>query len=512
MTDLSANNKRIAKNTAFLYIRMFLIMAITFYTSRVILETLGAEDYGLYNVIGGIIAMFGLINSSMSTATQRFLTFETGRNDTVRMRKIFSVSLIIHLLIAIIIIILGETVGLWFFWHKMNIPEVRLDAAMWVYQMSILSAVIMIISVPYNAAIIAHEKMNAFAYISILDVSLRLLSVYILLLFEIDKLKLYAVLMLLTQLLLRIIYGLYCKKNFVETHGRMYWDHSLFKEMLSFASWAIWGNCASLFCTQGLNILLNIFFSPTVNAARALAVQVQNGISLFSSNLQSAINPQITKSYATGNFAYMHQLIYYSSKLSFLLLWIIILPIFLNTDAILHIWLKEVPEHSSTFIRIILITMLIEVLSNPFSTTVSATGKIRTYQTIIGGIMMTTLPASYIVLKLGALPESVFNVSLCVSFISYLVRFYFIQKYVNIDTINYLHKVIFKLIPTLIISSIMGYMLSHIFTESTIAVIISSSIYIIISSITAYLIGLEKEEKQFIRNKIFFKLKLIRHD
>ena len=208
MTDLSANNKRIAKNTAFLYIRMFLIMAITFYTSRVILETLGAEDYGLYNVIGGIIAMFGLINSSMSTATQRFLTFETGRNDTVRMRKIFSVSLIIHLLIAIIIIILGETVGLWFFWHKMNIPEVRLDAAMWVYQMSILSAVIMIISVPYNAAIIAHEKMNAFAYISILDVSLRLLSVYILLLFEIDKLKLYAVLMLLTQLLLRIIYGL----------------------------------------------------------------------------------------------------------------------------------------------------------------------------------------------------------------------------------------------------------------------------------------------------------------
>lgn len=506
MSNLSTNNKRIAKNSAFLYLRMFLIMAVTFYTSRVILEVLGIEDYGLYNVIGGIIAMFGLINSSMTTATQRFLTFETGRNDSYRMRKIFSVSLIIHILIAVTIVVLGETIGLWFFWHKMNIPIDRINAAMWVYQMSILSAVVMIISVPYNAAIIAHEKMNAFAYISILDVTLRLLSVYILILFDIDRLKLYAVLMLLTQLILRLIYSLYCKKHFIETHGRFCWDKSLFKEMTAFAGWSIWGNCASLFCSQGLNILLNIFFTPAVNAARAISVQVQNGIEQFSNNLQSAINPQIIKSYAINELSYMHSLIYASSKFSFFLLWIIIIPIFFNTDTLLEIWLKEVPKHSSTFIHVILIITLIETLSKPLATAVSATGRIKVFQTTIGCIMMSTLPTSYIFLKLGFAPESVFKVLMTFSSLAYLTRFYFARKCTQINTRKYFQYVICKIIIVTFISIIICYAIEYMIVDETTPVLISCSLYAISSIIIIYLIGLEKKEKQFIKEKIFNKL------
>lgn len=505
MSTSSTNNKQIARNTFFLYLRMFLVMAVTFYTSRVILGALGIEDYGLYNVIGGIIAMFGLINSSMATATQRFLTFETGKNDKIRMHKVFSVSLIIHILIAAIIIILGETIGLWFFWNKMNIPEARLEAALWVYQMSILSAIVMIISVPYNAAIIAHEKMNAFAYISILDVSLKLLSVYVLFLFELDRLQLYAILMLCSQLLLRLIYGLYCKKHFIETHGKIIWDKKLFKEMLIFACWSIWGNCAYLFCTQGLNILLNMFFSPVVNAARAVAVQVQNGINQFSNNLQSAINPQITKSYATENLNYMHQLICYSSKFSFLLLWAIILPISFNIDVLLHIWLKEVPDYTITFLRIILITTLIEALSNPLIAAISATGKIKLFEMVVGGILISTLPLSYITLKIGGSPSSVFYISLILSFIAYLVRFYFTWKYISIKILMYIHNVILKIIPVSIISYIVCYLASTIFTTTIIQTVISFCFYSVVVITIAYFIGLNRSEKQFIKNKVLDK-------
>lgn len=508
MSSLSANNKRIAKNSAFLYFRMFLIMAITFYTSRVILEALGIEDYGLYNVIGGIIAMFGLINSSMTTATQRFLTFETGKKDPIQIRKIFSVSLIIHILIAIIIAILGETIGLWFFWHKMNIPIDRINAAMWVYQMSILSAIVMIISVPYNAIIIAYEKMNVFAYISILDVTLRLLSVYILVLFDIDRLILYSILMLLTQLILRLIYNLYCKKHFIETHGKLCWDKILFKEMIIFAGWSIWGNCASLFCSQGLNILLNIFFSPAINAARAISVQVQNGIEQFSNNLQSAINPQIIKSYAINELTYMHSLIYASSKFSFFLLWVIIIPIIFNANTLLQIWLKEVPEYSSTFIHIILIITLIETLSKPLATAISATGKIKVFQTTIGCIMMLTLPVSYAVLKLGFAPEAVFKVLLSFSFIAYITRFYFARKYTQINIKRYYHYVISKILLVTFISLIICYIISSTIINENIPIILSCVSYIVVSIIITYFIGLEKKEKQFIKEKINYKLKI----
>ena len=280
----SDNNKRIAKNTLFLYFRMLFLMGIALYTSRVVLNTLGVEDYGIYNVVGGVVAMFGFLNLSMSSATQRYITFALGKGDKQRLQTIFSTTLQIHTLIAGIIVLLGETIGLWFLYNKMQIPVDRMDAAFWVLQCSIISSVIMIVSVPYNADIVAHEKMSAFAYISILEAVLKLAVVYMLVIFSFDKLILYAILILAIQILIRFCYSYYCNKHFAETKYKHVWDKALFKEMTGFAGWSMFGNFSAVLFGQGLNILLNIFFGPVVNAARGVAVQVQNAIQQFVGN------------------------------------------------------------------------------------------------------------------------------------------------------------------------------------------------------------------------------------
>lgn len=317
MTNTAENNKRIAKNTLLLYIRMMLTMAVSLYTSRVVLNTLGVEDFGIYNVVGGVVAMFGFLNGAMATTTQRYITFELGRNDFKQLKKIFNISVSIHAFISIIILILAETIGLWFLYNKMTIPVERIDAALWAYQGSIISTIILIMSVPYNALIIAHEKMSTFAYISVLEAVLKLLIVYMLLIGDFDKLKLYALLMCCIQLIIRFIYGNYCKRHFPETKFQLYKDLKLFNNMLAFAGWNLWGNCASITFTQGVNILLNIFFGPIVNAARGITTQVQGAVNQFSWNFQTALNPQITKSYASGDYIYMHKLIFRSSKFTF---------------------------------------------------------------------------------------------------------------------------------------------------------------------------------------------------
>ncbi len=323
------NNKRIAKNTMFLYVRMFFIMAVSLYTSRVVLSTLGVDDFGIYNVVGGVVSMFGFLNGALAVCTQRYLNYELGRGDANRLQKVFITSLTIHALISIIVVILAETIGLWFLYNKMTIPDARMNAAFWVYQFSIITTVVLMMSVPYNAAIIAHEKMSAFAYISVLEVILRLAIVFLLQIGNFDRLIFYAFLMLVVQMSIRVIYGLYCNKHFCETKFRMLWDGTLFREMLGFSGWSIFGNLAGVASTQGLNILLNMFFNPIVNAARGISVQVQNALMQFSVNFQTAMNPQITKSYATGDYNYMHGLIYRSSKFTFFLLYLFSLPIIL---------------------------------------------------------------------------------------------------------------------------------------------------------------------------------------
>ena len=502
MTDVAANNRRIAKNTMMLYFRMLLIMAVSFYTSRVVLQTLGVVDYGIYNVVGGIVAMFGFLNSAMSSSTQRYLTFELGRGDTERLKKVFVTSVNIHIMISVIVFVLAETIGLWLLYNKMTIPVERFNAAFWVYQCSILSTMVMFISVPYNATIIAHEKMSAFAYISILEVVLKLLIVYLLLIRDIDKLILYAVLMLTVQVIIRFIYNIYCKRHFEETKYSFLFDRPLFKEMLSFSGWNLWGNMAAVAFTQGLNILLNMFFGPVVNAARGVAVQVQQAVTQFSMNFQTAINPQITKSYAIEDYEYMHSLIFRSSRFTFFLLLCICLPVFMEAEALLGIWLKEVPEYSAVFLRIILCATIVDALANPLMISAQATAHIKIYQSVVGGILLTILPIAYVVLKLGGNPQSVFIVHLLICTIAFIVRLFIIRPMIRLSLTKYIKEVIVRCAVVGICAGAVSFAVNILLDSSLFSSIMECCISVLSVAVFSFMIGMTKNERDLIINKI----------
>lgn len=501
MTDNSANNKRIAKNTLLLYFRMLFMMVISLFTSRVILNTLGIEDYGINNVVGGVVAMFGFINAAMSTSTQRYITFELGKNNFQQLQKVFSTSINIHILISLLILFLGETVGLWFLYHKMVIPIDRMDAALWVYQLSILSTMIGIMSVPYNAIIVAHEKMSAFAYISVFEVILKLLIVYLLFIGHFDKLKLYAVLFFCVQLIIRFIYGGYCNRHFAESKYHWIWDKPLFKEMTSFAGWNLWGNCASIAFTQGLNILLNIFFGPAINAARGIAVQVQGAITQFSANFQMALNPQITKSYAADDLQNMHILIFRSSKFTFFLLLLLSMPVMIETKTILTVWLKIVPDYTVDFIRLMLCVSIIDSVANPLMISVAATGKVKIYQSVIGGILLAILPISYIVLKLGGNPVSVFIVHLCVCIVAFTVRLFIIRPLIQLPLVRYTNQVILRCMGVALLASIPPILTYLVLYQTTFAFFAVCLICVLSTMSAVYWLGFNKAEQQFIYSK-----------
>ena len=395
------DNARLAKNTILLYFRMALMMCINLYTSRIVLHTLGVEDYGIYNVVGGVIFIFSFITDSMTASTQRFLSFELGSGNKGKLHAVFVTSIHIHLLIALLVIILGETIGLWFLMEKMVIPAERMMAAQWVFQFSIFIAVLDVLSFPYISAIIAHEKMKSFAYIAILDAVLKLLMVYLLLVFDYDRLILYAALYATEKLLIRSIYNIYCVRNFEECKYKWIFQKSLFREMTSFAGWKLWGNLAFVFYSQGLNLLLNVFFGPLVNAARATAYHVQAAVANFASNFQMAINPQITKTYASGQLEETHKLIYRSVRLTFCMLLMLCLPLIIETPMVLGLWLMEVPEGSATFLRLLLVIIMIQQSSNALVTAVAATGNIKRYEMTLGTLMLTIVPISYVVLRMG---------------------------------------------------------------------------------------------------------------
>ncbi len=496
------NNKRVAKNTILLYIRMLLTMGVTLFTSRVLLQTLGVEDYGVYSIVGSIIIMFTFINGGIISATQRYLTFELGKGNISRLKNVFSTSLQIHALISLAVVILGETVGLWFLYNKLVIPADRMVAAFWVYQCSIVACIVNIMSVPYNADIIAHEKMSAFAYISILEVSLKLLIVYILYIVPYDKLITYSILILGVQLIIRFIYAHYCNKHFEETHYYHQIDKSLFKEMLGFAGWSFWGSLANILYTQGLNMMLNIFFGPIINAARGIAVQVQVAVQQFSNNFQVAQNPQITKNYASGNLVQMHNLIFRSSRFSFFLLLMITLPILLETEYILTLWLKTVPENTVIFTRWMLGISLIYTIVNPCVIANQATGKVKLYQAVVGGILLTILPIAYIVLKFGAPAYSVFVVHFCIELIAQFARIYMLRKLIQLPIRAHIKNIYLPIISVFIISSLIPLYI-HDFLPSGFARLILVIFASIISvAIVAGLIGLTKNERVYICEKI----------
>lgn len=502
MTDTSANNKRIAKNTLLLYIRMLFLMAVSLYTSRVVLQALGVEDFGIYNVVGGVVAMFGFLNAAMSSSTQRYLTFELGRGDMSRLRTVFCTSVNIHALISLVIVLLAETIGLWFFYQKMIIPEERLNAAMWVYQYSVLSSVVMVMSVPYNASIIAHERMSAFAYISILEVLLKLLIVFLLQVVSWDRLAFYAFLVFLVQLGIRFIYGIYCRKHFKETAFRWLWDKVMFREMLSFAGWNLWGNCAGVAFTQGINLLLNMFFGPVVNAARGIAVQVQSAVQQFSLNFQTAVNPQITKSYAVQDYGYMHSLIFRSSKFTFFLLLFLSLPVMLETETILRLWLKTVPEHTVVFLRLMLCVAIIDGVANPLMVSAAATGRVRLYQGVVGGILLCILPLSYLVLKMGGSPSSVFVVHLCVCVVAFMVRLYIIRPMIRLSLTAYFRQIVIPCLSVASVSFLLPFLVILFLQESFWRFLLTTVTCLVSISVAAYCWGLNSSERQFVSDRL----------
>ncbi len=508
MSDSSANNKRIAKNTLVLYVRMFFTILVSLYTSRVILQTLGVDDFGIYNVVGGIITMFTFINSAMISSTQRYLNFNLVTDNETKLRSVFSTSLQIHALIAVVIIILGETVGLWLLKEKLVIPEPRQTAAMWVYQCSIVACVVNIMSAPYNADIIAHEKMSAFAYISILEVTLKLTIVYLLMLSPYDKLIVYALLLLCVQLLIRGIYTRYCHKHFSESHFKAGIDKGLFREMFGFAGWSFFGNMAFVLYTQGLNMMLNIFFGTAANAARGIAVQVQSAVQQFVDGFQTAINPQITKTYAVGDLEQMHSLMFRSARLSFLLLYFISLPILIETDFLLKIWLKTVPENAVVFTQIIICISLIYTTANPCVKANQATGKVKAYQIVVGGTLLIILPISYVVLKLGAPAYSVFIVHFCIESIAQFLRMFMLRDLINLPMKSYLKNIYLPVFLTVIASVLLPVFVRMQFDEGWLRFIIVGFTCVISVVLCAMFIGLTQHEREFFWGKAMKILKV----
>ena len=503
MSQTSENNKRIAKNTLLLYFRMLFMMSVQLYTSRVVLNTLGVNDYGIYNVVGGVVAMFGFLNSAMTSSTQRYITFELGKGNMQRLKQVFAMSINTHLVISILIVLLAETVGIWFLNEKLVIPENRMTAAMVVYQMSILTTVIAIMSYPFNADIVAHEKMSAFAYISILEASLKLGIVFMLVAGNFDKLILYAYLLATVQIIVCACYIAYCRCHFVESKFHVYFEKSLFREMLGFAGWNLWGNLAAVLMTQGLNMMLNMFFGPAVNAARAVSVQVQGAIQQFASNFQMALNPQITKTYATGHLNEMHNLIYRSSKFTFCLLFVLCLPVLVEAPTILKVWLKTVPDYTVIFLRIMILILLVDATANPLMVSASATGKVKLYQSVIGGMLLLILPLSYIVLRLGGEPWTVFVVNLIVCIAAYVVRLFIIRPLISLKLKYFVRKVMFRCIAIIFVSIPIPLLLHIRLNGSIISVIFTIFASILCASCASFFVGLDKHERDIILSKVY---------
>ena len=500
MTSTSANNKRIAKNTIFLYLRQLITMAVSLYTVRVILDVLGAEDYGIYNVIGGIVSLFSFLSGTMASATQRFLSFEMGKQDNGSLTKVFSVSMYTYLLLIGIILLLSETIGLWFVNNQLTIPAVRLTAANFVYQSSILSFIVTLLCIPYNASIIAMERMNVFAYSSIVDAGLKLAIAWLLPYIAMDHLKVYAILMFIAIASVQLYYVWYCRRYFDFCRYSRYKDSNLFRNMLSFAGWNMIGALANILRGQGLNILINLFFNPALNAAYGIALQVNNAITNFTNNFYTAVRPQLVKLYAGGDKKGMLKLGYQSSRLAFYLILVVGIPLLINTREILEIWLKEVPTYTVIFFRIIIVTSMIEVLAVPLVNMLQAAGKIKMYQLTVSILFLLNIPISYELLRLGAKPETTLWVNLIITAFSLFPRLFICKIVIRLSIMDYLIKVLVRVGLTLILIIIYIHLSLSFITSSPVLISITSEI--ITSALIIYIVGLESSEKKLIINRI----------
>lgn len=510
MTSVS-DNKRVAKNTLVLYFRMLFMMLIGLYTSRINLQSLGVEDFGIYNVVGGIVVMFSIINGSITASISRFLTFEIGTGNMEKLKKVFSTSVTIQIGISLLILLLAETIGLWFLNHKMVIPDSRMPAANWVYQFSIITFILNLISMPYNACIVAHEKMSAFAWITIYDAIAKLLIAWLTFIAPMDKLIFFSGFIVLIAFTQRMIYTSYCLHNFEECHYKFTIDKELLKHMSGFAGWNFIGASSAILRDTGGNIIINLFCGPAVNAARAIANRINTAVLGFANSFMTAINPQITKSYASGEYEKMMGAIYKGAKFSFFLLLLLGLPVIMESEYIIHLWLGQVPEHTVLFVQLTILYAMSESISNPLVTAMLATGKIKNYQIVVGGLQMLNLPISYICLRLGCIPESVVIVAIILSQCCFAARIYMLRAMINLNAIDCVKKVYLRILSTLIITFILPVIVKYYMDDSLLSFFTILSISFISACINILYVGCNDKERSFIYSNISnIKNKIIR--
>lgn len=500
MTDSSANT-RIAKNTILLYIRTAITMLITLYMSRVVLQVLGVEDYGVYQVVGGVVMMFSVISNALSNASSRFITFEIGKGDKEKLKRTFSTSVIIQIGLSIIVGIAVEFIAIWFLQTQMQIPADRIDAAKWVLQCSLVTFCINLISIPYNACIIAHEHMTTFAYVSILEVLLKLVACFGCMVFPTDKLKTYAVLLTVVALIIRIIYGIYCHRHFEETRGKIIFDKSLLREMADFSGWSFFTNTNYLLNTQGVNMLINVYFGVAVNAARGLATQVENAVIQFVNSFTTAINPQITKSYAAGDIERTHDLVCRGAKFSYFAMLIFLVPLICETETILSIWLPEVPEYTVIFTRLSLIIGVFDCLGASGTTACMASGKIRKYALLLTPIGFIEFPLTWLFFACGASVVWTYYLYILVKLAVLLTRIALLKGFIGLSFSFFYKRALHPVILSTLISAIPAAAIVLLMPQGLIRFFISMVVGVCSAMGASFYVGMTKGEQQVICTK-----------
>lgn len=497
-----SNNKRLAINTMLLYFRMLLIMIASLFATRIVLNTLGVLDYGIYTSIGAVAATFGIITGSLTAAVSRYLNIEMGRGNHDQLQKIFSTSLLIHVSLALFILLIAEFTAPWFIEHKMTIPADRMTAAIGVFHCSILTFAINLISIPYTACIISHENMKVYAYISIVEMILTLSFVYLLSIIPYDKLIVYAIMMMLVVTVKLGCYQIYCRKNYTESHFHFIIDRKLMKEMFGFASWNMIGSTSVILSDQGVNILLNIFCNPIVNAARGLAMQVNQAVNSFAQNFMTALNPQITKSFGAGDLDTYQKTMIHGGRFAMSLLTLLALPILVETEYILHLWLDQVPDYAIIFVRLILLYAISESMSTTFITGLLATGKIMKLQLLVGGCRMLNFPLSYVALRMGYSPESTILIAILLSQVNLLIRLHLLKEYIPISIKSFYGNVVFKELIAILLPIIAVSFVIHHFPIGFMRLIASTVTTSIVCLGCLWTITCSKSERTYITNKV----------
>lgn len=507
----SENNKRIAKNTLMLYVRQILTMLVSLYTVRVVLDVLGVEDYGIYSVVGGIVSFFSFLSGTMASATQRFFAFALGQDDFGKLKRTFTVNWVVYGAIALIALMLLETLGLWFVNDTLQIPSERFGAAKLVFHFSVLTFIVTILRTPFMAIIIAHEDMQIYAYVSILEVTLKLLVVFLLVYLPWDKLEIYGVLVFLVSTITSLTYILISFRRYKECQLRtFYWDKLLFKEIIGFTGWTLFGQLSTVFRSHGITILLNQFFSPVVVAAKAISTNITSQINVFSNNFNVGLYPPIIKYYAADNKEDMFALVFNGSKITFFLMWVFALPLFLEMEAILTIWLKEPPPFSVLFTRLALIEVLINSISLPLTTAARAPGRMKTYELIIGIIQISIFLFAWIGLKFGAQAFSVFIIAIFFNLIMLFVRLFLLKSLIRFDLLGYCTKVLLPISIVIFLSTLISFVLHHLLPDGILFLLISVTVSICVSSGLMYFVGLNKGSRRKISALVvgFFKKKI----